>query len=315
MTRKARLLFHSPCFDGIVSAVIAADYLCRGAQWGELEIADVNYDIQKIWLSTRFEARTAVVDFLYHPDAAFWADHHRSTFLNDDMRRDFARRSDRHIVYDHQADSCAGLLWRHLHATASYRNPHFAELVLWAEKIDAARYESVEEALSFEHPALQISASMALSTNGYSEFLVRALSEQSLEEVSMLPEVRERFLEFRRATREGLQRMRDAASLRDGIVVFDVDAHDVVVPRYAPYLFFPDARYSVGLVRREDEAKITAMRNPWMEFESVALGDIFTRYGGGGHRRVASVLVAPQGAEMMLERIVSDVTSAERNRS
>jgi nanoRNase/pAp phosphatase (c-di-AMP/oligoRNAs hydrolase) len=33
------------------------------------------------------------------------------------------------------------------------------------------------------------------------------------------------------------------------------------------------------------------MRNPWLDFESVALGKIFQKHGGGGHQRVASTVL------------------------
>jgi hypothetical protein len=315
MKRHAKLLFHSPCFDGIVSAVLVLDYLQHHEQWGEVECVRVNYDHRDAWLATRFTERTAVVDFLYHPDAVFWADHHRSAFLTAEMRTDFLERNDAAaLIYDPDFDSCAGLLWCHLAEYASYRNDRFAELVRWAEKIDAARYDSVDEALSFSHPALQISASLALGSDGYSESLVHLLSARSLEEVSETPEVRAKFVQFQRSTIEGLTRLGASARLRDDVVVFDVDAREAIVPRYAPYRFFPHARYSVGVIRYDDGAKITAMRNPWRNFESVPLGDIFTRYGGGGHQRVASAFV-PAGVDphVRLEEILNAVAAADRD--
>lgn len=311
--RTANLLFHSPCFDGIVSAVLAGDYLRQVEQWPDIEPAHVNYGLRETWLTTRFEVPTAVVDFLYHPDAVFWADHHRSAFLTEEMRTDFAGREDGHFIYDDRADSCAGLLWRHFAEHASHRNARYAELVRWAEKIDAARYESVDEALSFGHPALRISASLALASDGYTELLVRSLAEHSLEDVSAMPEVRDRFEQFAQSMGQGLARVAASARLRDDIVVFDVDGRETIIPRYAPYRFFPRALYSVGVVRHEDGAKVTAMRNPWLDFESVPLGDIFTRFGGGGHQRVASALIpASVDPQARLSEIVSAITAATR---
>ncbi|HVR40929.1 MAG TPA: hypothetical protein VMU84_17690, partial [Thermoanaerobaculia bacterium] len=298
--------------DGIASAVLAIDFLRNVEGWSGIDAEHVNYDVRASWLTTRFHEPTAIVDFLYHPDAVFWADHHRTTFLNSSVERHFRERESDSIIYDAKAGSCAGLLWRRL----SYRDPRRAELVEWAEKIDAARYESVEEALSFAHPALRISVSLARATDGYSERLVALLSEHSVSEVAGEPEVRQRFLEVEHSMREGLDRVRAAARLRDDIIVFDVDAGEVIVPRYSPWLMFPDARYSVGLVRRDDGAKITAMRNPWLEFESVPLGDIFTRYGGGGHQRVASANITDAAsARTTLEQITTDITNAERERA
>ena len=220
---RATLLFHSPCFDGIVSAVIASDFLRHREGWPEPALRPVNYDLKATWLAERFAEPTAIVDFLYHPGAAFWADHHRaaSTFVSDEMRLDFEQRRGPQVLYDSTADSCAGLLWREFHSKFSYRNERYAELVTWAEKIDAARYQSVEEAFSLEPPALRISISLALATDGYSEMLVKCLSELTLDETSRLPEVSEKIERARLLRQAGLERFHAAAKLRDGNVVFD----------------------------------------------------------------------------------------------
>src|SRR5438105_10080139 len=143
-TTSAKLLFHSPCFDGIVSAVLTCDYLRTHRCWADVELQRVNYDVRAEWTTRRFEGPLAIVDFLFHPDAEFWADHHRTTFLSEDFRRQFESVGDDRFLYDACADSCAGLLWRYL-GERSQRNERYADLVAWAEKIDAARYDSVDE--------------------------------------------------------------------------------------------------------------------------------------------------------------------------
>jgi nanoRNase/pAp phosphatase (c-di-AMP/oligoRNAs hydrolase) len=58
------------------------------------------------------------------------------------------------------------------------------------------------------------------------------------------------------------------------------------------------------------------MRNPWRRFKSVPLGQIFSHYGGGGHQRVASVLLKdPQEAKRMLGSILSHLRSASAGAS
>src|ERR1041384_7398682 len=114
MTTSAKLLFHSPCFDGIVSAVLAGDFLRNAEHWDEIELQPVNYDLNRQWTTFAFEGRAAIVAFLFHPDARFWADHQRASFLGEDFRGEFLARRDGHFIYDDRADSCAGLLWRTL---------------------------------------------------------------------------------------------------------------------------------------------------------------------------------------------------------
>jgi nanoRNase/pAp phosphatase (c-di-AMP/oligoRNAs hydrolase) len=53
------------------------------------------------------------------------------------------------------------------------------------------------------------------------------------------------------------------------------------------------------------------MRNPWRRFKSVPLGQIFSQYGGGGHQRVASVLLKDiQEAQRTLGSILKDLRTA-----
>jgi len=256
------------------------------------------------------------VDFLYHPQAEFWADHHLTTFLNEDSRKHFEGRQGPNLVYDERAGSCAGLLHEHLSRAFGHRNSRYEEMVRWAEKIDAARYDSVQEAILAPAPALQISTGLALGgAEGYCEDLVRSLRDGTLEQVADLPEVRRRFERAQALLESGLDRFAASARLEgDGIVVFDVDGKGALIRRYAPYYFYPEARYSAGIVRWEGGAKITAMRNPWRQFESVFLGKICEKLGGGGHQRVGSVVLRGDraaAAASMLERLLAEIRSAE----
>jgi hypothetical protein len=310
------IYFHSPCFDGIASAVLSWDFLEARRGWTLPALRPVNYDRRETWLRSPLVQPCAVVDFLYHPAAQFWADHHLTAFLTDLARRHFEERRGPDLHYDARAGSCAMLLWEHLATAFGHRNPAYAELVQWAEKIDAARYVSVEEAMDSMAPAVRLNLSLAVvGAEGYCEDLVRAVRRQSLDEVADLPEARRRFRNARALSEVGLDRFRQRARLEaDGIVVFDVDGEDALVNRYAPYHFFPEARYSAGIVHLKDGAKVTAMRNPWREFASVSLGRIAEALGGGGHQRVGSITLRGDeaaGARAVLEQLVKEIRSEE----
>ncbi|MDE3154299.1 MAG: hypothetical protein KGN76_04315 [Acidobacteriota bacterium] len=310
------LYFHAPCFDGLASAVLMWDFLETRRGWTAVSLRGVNYGIRPRWLAIRPARPFAVVDFLYHPRAAVWADHHQTTFLDERMRQSYERRRSDDRVYDPDAPSCASLIWRHLHRAFDYRNDRFAALVEWATRIDAARYRSVDEVFEAKSPALAINLALSqiedLKDCGR---LVRHLKTHDLEETSALPVVRTHADRARRLFLEGMKRFRRGAKLVDDIVVFDVDAGKAMVSRYAPYRVFPDARYSAGIVRTGDTVKITAMRNPWREFKSVPLGKIFRQVGGGGHQRVASVVLKASDvprATQVLDNVVTSIRHHER---
>ena len=293
------LYLHFPCFDGLISGVLATKFL-EAEGWAFRRIEPVNYNLRSTWLESPVPPRTAVVDFLFHPGAQFWADHHLTTFLTNEARQQFegaeaaGNHGQRWLFYDPSQGSCAMLLWQKLNSHFPSDAERLQEMVVWADKIDSARYDSVHEAILGEAPALQLNASLIRGNSvEYCAFLLDALKEKSLAEVANLPEVSSRFQEIREQMRRGLEIFASAARLDAGeIVVFDLRASpDSIVSRYAPFYFFPNARYSIGATRDEQGARITAMRNPWRAFSSVPIGALFQRYGGGGHERVGAVIL------------------------
>ena len=320
MPQSFSLYFHSSCFDGIVSSIMTVDFL-ESTQGGTLNgLIPVDYGARTTWLSREISTPCAVVDFLYHPQASFWADHHSTTFLTDEARKDFEMRRGKWFVYDDQSGSCACLLRKHFSESFGFTNSRYDEMVEWADKIDSARYSTVEEAVLGEAPALRIRASLAAGDGDeFSRRLVNELRSHNLSQVAELPIVKERAERVQAKIRAGLNCFAQAARLDNGeIVVFDVKSQkDVMISRYAPYYFFPEARYSVGVVRSPNGAKITAMRNPWREFASVHLGKVFENLGrtfegvgGGGHQRVASVILSGDQARQaaaILAHIVGQI--------
>lgn len=141
--------------------MLANLYLEKSRGWNFTAIEPVTYDSKNRWLALPLPQNSAVVDFLYHPAAKFWADHHSTTFLTAEARADFERRKGPWLIYDAQSRSCASLLWRTIGPDLN-SDPRLAEMVQWADKIDSADYESVEEALNGVAPALVLSRSLLI---------------------------------------------------------------------------------------------------------------------------------------------------------
>ncbi len=302
----------------MISCVLAWEFLETDQSWSVRHIRPVNYDLRANWLNLDLSKPCAVLDFLYHPSARFWADHHPTTFISPKAKADYDARichGASSILYKPQCGSTASLLWNSFH---SFFEPYhrLREMMEWADKIDSARYESVNEAILGDAPALRINFSLMLNSTEYCESLVRELRENDLNQVAELPEVARRFDEVRKRILRGLDQLRESVILlADGIAAFDVELTDnVIVSRYAPYYYFPKARYSIGIFRHADTIRITAMRNPWLTFESMPLGRIFERYGGGGHQRVASVFLSggrANSAEKIADEILGEMRREE----
>jgi hypothetical protein len=311
--KAAHLYFHSPCFDGAVSAAITSEYLIHVKHYPHVQLQGVNYDLRDAWLTSELKQPAAVVDFLYHPQAEVWADHHRTAFVNPESRFEYEHRRSADVFYDNSTSSCAVLLWNHWRAKLPHLGERFEETVRWADRIDSACYESVDQALAFNAPALQISLALAMySGDGFSQHLVWLFRTQSLEQIAARAEVHSAFTFGRQLQELGQERLEHAIRLTEnGIAVFDVNAQDVLVNRYAPFHFFPQARYSAGIIRRPNQAKLTVMRNPWLEFPSAPLGDICAELGGGGHRRVGSIIIRDGNPRELLDRVVTEIRIRE----
>jgi hypothetical protein len=314
MAKSFTLYLHFPCFDGVICGVLASEYLHRKRGWEPGAIVPVNYSSKGFWPTQELHQPAVVVDFLYHPQAVFWVDHHQTSFVNKQLQADFESRKSSDLIYDAKSPSCAELLWRKTYR--SLKEPRFREMVDWARRIDSARYESVEEAVLGDAPALRINASFLQDQSPeYCQFLVTSLREQSLANVADSTIVLERYRPVKTAIARGQRLFARTSRLEDdGIVVFSVpeEMEKTLISRYAPYLAFPKARYSVGILPAGSGAKITAMRNPWRRFKSLPLGRIFSRYGGGGHQRVASVLVKKgKEADSTLQAILRDLRNPD----
>ena len=291
---NATLYFHYPCFDGLVSAVLAWEFLEQHHGWNVCDFRPVDYTMQHSWLSSDLKTPCAVVDFLYHPSVAFWADHHQTSMLTKAVDEDFEdRRSRECLLFDPRARSCASLIFRHLRRYMVDK-PHFKEMVVWAEKIDSAAYSSVDEAILGDAPALRISRTLSMEDEAgaeYAQFLLRQLRDHDLTYVADLDQVKRREGRVRRGILKGLQSVKAKLRVEPGeVAVFDARPDgNQVISRYAPYYFAPNARYSIAVVRSPESIRITAMRNPWRRFRSIPLGRAFARFGGGGHQRVGAV--------------------------
>jgi hypothetical protein len=292
--RNATLYFHYPCFDGLVSAVLAWEFLEQHYGWTVWDFCPVDYTLRSSWLSTDLETPCAIVDFLYHPKAIFWADHHQTSMLTKAVEEDFQRRrSHECLLFDPRARSCASLIFRHVRRSMAHK-PHFKEMVTWAEKIDSAAYSSVDEAILGDAAALRISRTLSMEDDAgvdYARFLLRELRNHDLSYVADLDQVKRREDRIRRSILSGLQSVKEKLRVEPGeVAVFDARSNpNQVISRYAPYYFARNARYSIAVVRSPGTIRITAMRNPWRRFRSIPLGRAFARFGGGGHERVGAV--------------------------
>jgi len=276
-------------FDGIASAAILADVLRDRLGRTDVRWSGVNHDRRNDWFGWGAEGgEFAVVDFFFHPKAAYWFDHHPTTFVNEEYRRLY-EPSDR-WRFDPTSPSCPPLILRHAEETWGYKTPpRFKELAEWSNVIDAARFESAEEALFGDAPALRIMRALTVAPHvDWSDDIVGHFYRSDLETTARNSEIEKRYQRACKNRDTALQQF-DGTVLesRSGVLLYDASSDRVRRERFAAFYFYPEISYAVGLLPTRAGLHVTAAENPWNSPRGVVdVGALCEKYGGGGHRAV-----------------------------
>ena len=319
MARLLKVFFHDACFDGTTSAALFAAFY--------RDAIDKHVDVRPVGMIHKdgdpFDGVPldaddhACVDFRFcaDPKMRWWFDHHPTAFQPPSLRGVFERDQLATWFFDPAAPSCAGLIARVLADGWGWRPPpHLVEAVEWADRIDAAKFSSAEQAVALVHPAQRLAAWLAhgrspLDTAHYIEWLSRG----SLAEVAGRAEVA---VELAAVEAERARELADVERIgvwHDDVIVFDRFA-DVGArsPGFLGYVLFPSCLYTVSGTRTATSIKISVGVNPWTTApRRHDIGDLCARHGGGGHAVVGGVTL--RGDELprardTLDAIVRELT-------
>jgi hypothetical protein len=286
MTAPLWIHYHRD-FDGMVSAAVLAHVLrTRGEK--DVRWESVNYDQRRDWENFERGRRFAIVDFHFHERAEYWFDHHPTTFLTPELREKYAPSEQ--WMWDEESPSCPPIILDHAKRYWDYDpEPRFRDMAHWSNVIDAARFESVDQAIFGDQPALRISRSLTVAPDvEWTNKLVGAMVDGSLQEVAEREDVERA---FERAARNRDKALRQfpptVVSLEDGVLLYDASSNKIRRERFAPFYHHPKIHYAVGVIPTRAGFHVTAGENPWnLPPYRVHVGEIMERHGGGGHRAV-----------------------------
>ena len=283
--QQLRIRYHRD-FDGMVSGALLAHVL---QQRGEKPILlSVNYDERANWDSFEENNRFAIVDFHFHPRAEYWFDHHPTTFLSDDLRA--AYTPSERWLWDETSPSCPPLIIEHAAEHFGYEAPErFVDAARWSDVIDAAQFESVDQAIFGDDPALRIMRSLtAAPTPAWVDTIATTLVDESLHDVALRADVEKAHDRASRNRDKALEQFPPTVIWNDsGVVFYDASSSKVRRERFAPFYHHPEVSYAVGVIPTRAGYHITCGENPWNQPENgVHVGELMEGYGGGGHRAV-----------------------------
>ncbi len=306
-----RVLHHNQCFDGACSAAVFTrfhrecvgtasgyDYIGLSHQPGGGEIDEAVFG----------PGENAIVDFKYSrsPKLTWWFDHHESAFVTPELRALFEARqlgdARRRQFFDPNYISCTGLIAAMGKRKFGFDTSALKDLLYWADIVDGARFESARMAVEMKEPALKLA--MVIENAEGSEFIprvIKLLTEMPFQEIVAQPFVAEKVGPLMEKQMAGMELVRERAGLAEGVIYFDLlDRETEALSKFIPYYLYPEATYTVGVMRSRARTKISVGTNPWTQRpadELANLAEICERFGGGGHARVGAISFGPQEVE------------------
>jgi hypothetical protein len=255
----------------------------------------------------------AILDYRFYPgtETTWYFDHHITAFSDQREEAVFQSRvGSGRYHFDPRSPSCAGLIARVAESKFKISLGNLQSLVEFANTVDSARYASAAAALDRSQPRSRFLA--VVERFGNDEFMARtvtALQEMTVDDLAALPESEEAFAAIEHEQREFLDHVRACSEDRGAVAVTDIsDREHPTFAKFASYLLFPNAIYSVLLGRIPGALKISLGFNPWGPgARRHDLGNICRRFGGGGHPVVGGVAFAPDdtsNAKLVLKEIV-----------
>jgi hypothetical protein len=315
---RLRILYHANCFDGCASAALFGRWFTEkeGGRLEDVSFFPVQHQQGDPFPPGAFDAAevNACVDFRFSPSPRldWWFDHHASAFQPASDRAIFeADRSGRKF-WDPAAPSCTGFIARTLADRFGWARDDLAELVRWADIIDAARFPSAAVAVRLEEPALQIMALLeATHEPEVSRRIIHALARRPLAEIAAEPWVQAALVPVFERHRRSLQQVQQHARLDRGVVLIDLaDTEVEAANKFVAYDLYPEARYTVVVTRDDRRAKVSVGSNPWArETRTHDISKLCERYGGGGHPVVGAVSLDPHRVADA-RRIAGEIASA-----
>lgn len=304
---RLQILYHGNCFDGVCSAAVftrfhrdlvapAADVIHRGMTHGQGDPYGPNHD------ATFWADENAVVDFRYSPSPrlTWWCDHHQSAFICPEHRLHLEENPGPRRCFDATAPSCAGLLARWLSAEHGFDATPFADLVRWADVIDAARFTDPAQAVELAEPALQLMTLLEAAPPGaLVQQMLDGLALGTLEDVYASPDIRRALQPIVDEHWRTVEHFRRRMKVEGGVAYTDLTADGVGgFNKFIPYYLRDGLRYTVVLTVTDTRAKISVGSNPWQRPHPLTnIAELCARYGGGGHPVVGAVSMAPTDVE------------------
>jgi oligoribonuclease NrnB/cAMP/cGMP phosphodiesterase (DHH superfamily) len=285
------IYFHND-FDGYASCAIIFDFLNKNNAKIQ-SLNSINYDYKSKWNNINLKTNAIIVDFLYHPKAYLWFDHHKTTFITKKWEKIFKKKKNKYHYFNINYASCAHLVLDSLKKDFNYKpSKNILNLVYWADVIDEANYKSPLQTIELKDPALQI----ATYIDDYGgkkviKWLIKDLTKKSLKEIAadiriqkLIKREKEKINRILKFYYKNLKIYYDKIGFTD---ISDKNNKKTRL-RYAPFYLAPQIIYNITLKKYNSLYALSLGVNPWKRKQNkINIGEFLRKnFGGGGHKDV-----------------------------
>lgn len=319
MSRKVVIGHHGHCFDGMCSAVALTRLIETREGGSALEISYRGLDHQAggsfVPDAVLAGEINAVVDFRYTMSdrLTWWFDHHVSGIVGVDERAHFDADTSGRKFFDPGYGSCCKLIADVARDRFGVEMPELADMVQWADIIDAARFENATMAVELRAPALQLMTVIeAYGDDAFLTPLMRGLvAGATLNSLAEDSKVQKLFKPLLASHDKTCEAIREKATYDQGVVGFDlVGSGSDRYNKFIPYWLYPDSRYCVAVTASKSRAKVSVGSNPWATVPRTHdIAALCARYGGGGHPVVGAVSLKPDQIDRARE-VAAEIAAA-----
>lgn len=294
------IFFHDD-LDGRATAAVFLDFLrSRGSRIQRF--IPVEHGVKEIWeqkdaldrlAGTRRRNPAIVVDFPYHPQAAFWYDHHPHGKEYPELAKSF-QPGPAHRVDASYLSACR-LAIDALEEGYGYRPPaHIRTLGKWLDVVDGGRFANPFQTIAIREPALQLEALVndmrRVSRKAGKEsdpmvWLIELMASKDVAAVARDRRVKEVVRRVQGESKASLAYYRHNMRARENVALIDITDMATRSLNFAPYYLAPSVLFAITMRGNPDGTWIASVGvNPWKrERNPFHIGNLLTPFNGGGH--------------------------------
>ena len=250
----------------------------------------------------------------YVNGCGMWFDHHSSE--SERLGKDLAFKGESRL-----ADSAARVIYDYY--DGKQRLPHFEEMVLAADKVDAAKL-TTEEILNptgwvllgfIMDPRTGLGRFREFRISNYAlmEELMEACRTQTITEILQNPDVKERVELYFEQDAKFREMVKARTTVYGNAIVTDLRGAETIYAgnRFLIYSLYPQQNISLWVVdgRGKQNCPIAIGHSVLNRTSKTNVGALCLKYGGGGHPQVGTCQVDYADADRCIAEIVSEINA------